>query len=203
MLRLMAPGNRHTLRAALFSNDQEGALEFFFTRFNDFAFDRPHWFRFSLGIKAFLSMECTNEIKALDAAWEEAMTIVPRIYSPLSLRLTPAEKLALRSQEGTLPKWIVSADAYVLWAIANINETAVCTSRRIINHPANAGLYVKSTVYNTLASLREAGLVTEQWIESLRVYVVTKEGQQALETMEADYAENHPRRSARSLRLEP
>jgi hypothetical protein len=201
-LRALALCNRHTLRAALVSNDKEGALDFFWTRFQDFSFDRPHWFRFSTGIKAFLSMECTNETDALNAAWKEAVTIVPRIYEPLILRLTPAEKLSLRSQEGTLPKWVKAADAYVLWAINGINESTVCTSRRIIKHPANAGLYVQSTVYNTLAKLRESGLVTEQWIESLKVYVVTRQGQCALEAMENDYADNHLRRSARSLKID-
>ena len=201
-LRELALCNRHPLRAALVSNDAAGALDFFWTRFQDFAFDRPHWFRFSTGIKAFLCMECTNKAEALDAAWEEAITIVPRIYDPLTLRLTPAEKLSLRSQEGILPKWVKTADAYVLWAINGINESAVCTSKRIIKHPANAGLYVQSTVYNTLASLREAGLVAERWIESLRVYVVTRQGQCALEAMESDYADSHLRRSARSLRLD-
>jgi hypothetical protein len=116
--------------------------------------------------------------------------------------ISEAEKLSLRSQEGTLPKWVKTADAYVLWAINGINESTVCTSRRIIKHPANAGLYVQSTVYNTLAKLRESGLVTEQWIESLKVYVVTRQGQCALEAMENDYADNHLRRSARSLRID-
>lgn len=201
-LRELAFCNRHTLRAALVSNDNEGALDFFWTRFQDFSFSRPHWFRFSIGIKAFLCMECTNEAEALNAAWEEAITIVPCIYDPLILRLTPAEKLSLRSQEGVLPRWVKTADAYVLWAINDINESAVCTSRRIIKHPTNAGLYVQSTVYNTLSNLREAGLVTERWIESLRVYVVTRQGQCALEAMENDYADSHLRRSARSLSVD-
>lgn len=201
-LRELARCNRHALQAALVSNDKEGDLDFFWTRFQDFSFDRPHWFRFGIGIKAFLSMECTNEAEALNAAWEEAITIVPRIYEPLVLRLTPAEKLSLRSQEGILPRWVNTADAYVLWAINDINESTVCTSRRIIKHPANAGLYVQSTVYNTLAKLREAELVAERWIESVRVYVVTRQGQCALEAMESDYADSHSRRSARSLRID-
>jgi hypothetical protein len=201
-LQEIAPCNRHTLRAALVSNEKDGALAFFWTRFEHFAFDRPNWFRFSTGIKAFLSMECTNEKEALDAAWNETTKIVPLpIYEPLNLHLTAGEKLSLRSQEGIIPKWVQSADAYVLWAISNINENTICTSRRIINHPANAGLYVKSTVYNTLASLREKELVAEEWIESLRVYVLTRQGQIVLAAMEDDHANNHPRRSARSLRV--
>lgn len=201
-LREIAPCNRHTLRAALVSNEKDGTLAFFWTRFEHFAFDRPNWFRFSTGIKAFLSMECTNEKESLDAAWNETTKIVPLpIYEPLNLHLTAAEKLSLRSQAGIIPKWVQSAEAYVLWAINGINENTICTSKRIINHPANAGLYVKSTVYNALATLRDKELVTEEWIESLRVYVLTRQGQSVLATMEDDYADSHPRRSVRSLRI--
>jgi hypothetical protein len=127
----------------------------------------PIGFASALASRLFLCMECTNEAEALDAAWERSHLrfVSLAFYDPLTLRLTPAEKLSLRSQEGILPKWVKTADAYVLWAINGINESAVCTSKRIIKHPANAGLYVQSTVYNTLASLREAGLVAERWIE--------------------------------------
>lgn len=200
-LREIAPYSRHTLHAALVSNEKNGALAFFWTRFEHFAFDRPNWFRFSTGIKAFLSMECTNETKVLDIAWERISAVVPCIYEPLNFHLTAGEKLSLRSQAGIIPKWVQSAEAYVLWAINGINENTICTSKRIINHPANAGLYVKSTVYNALATLRDKELVAEEWIESLRVYVLTRQGQSVLATMEEDYADSHPRRSARSLRI--
>lgn len=194
--------SRHSLCAALVSNNQKQALSFFWHRFEYCAFPRPNWFRFNTVIKAFLSIECINEKEALDAAWEKAIKIVPLpIYEPLNIHLTPGEKLSLRSQEGIIPKWVQSSDGYVLWAISNITENSVCTSKRIIIHPANAGLYVKSTVYNTLASLRENEMVAEQWIESLRVYLLTQKGRKALDAMEKGYADAHLRRSARSLRI--
>jgi hypothetical protein len=116
------------------------------------------------------------------------------------LSLSRAERRQLNVDAGRLPRFVQSAEDYVLWAIAEVNsKRSFCCSRDLVQHPANKELYSKSTIYNTIASLKKNGIVKEETVATSKVFSLTGEGEQWLSKVEEDYDAAHCRKSVRSM----
>lgn len=116
------------------------------------------------------------------------------------LSLSRTERRQLNVEAGRLPRFVQSAEDYVLWAIAEVNsKRSFCCSRDLVQHPANKELYSKSTIYNTLASFKKNGIVREDTVATSKVFALTAEGKQWLADIEEDYNAAHQRKSVKSL----
>lgn len=116
------------------------------------------------------------------------------------LSLSRAERRQLNVDAGRLPRFVQSAEDYVLWAVAEVNsKRSFCCSRDLVQHPANKELYSKSTIYNTLALFKKNGFVREGTVATSKVFTLTVKGEQWLADIEGDYNAAHPRKSAKSM----
>jgi len=116
------------------------------------------------------------------------------------LSLSRTERRQLNVEAGKLPRFVQSAEDYVLWAVAEVNnKRSFCCSRDLVQHPANKELYSKSTIYNTLASFKKNGFVQEGTIATSKVFALTTKGKQWLADVEEDYNAAHPRKSVKSM----
>ena len=116
------------------------------------------------------------------------------------LSLSHTERRQLNVDAGRLPRFVQNAEDYVLWAIAEVNsKRAFCCSKDIVRHPANKELYSKSTIYNTIATLKKNGIIAEETVATSKVFSLTKEGKQLLAFISNSGKATSPRKSARSM----
>jgi hypothetical protein len=116
------------------------------------------------------------------------------------LSLTHTERRQLNVEAGRLPRFVQSAEDYVLWAVAEVNcKRSFCCSRDLVGHPANKELYSKSTIYNVLASFKKNGLVREDTVAASKVFSLTPDGERRLRQAEEACQEERQRKSAKSL----
>lgn len=191
-LAAMAPCSPRDLQVVAFV-EMEGASTFK----NKWTAHCSGWYKLSIAMKQCLIDEATNMRSRLPAMI--APSLAGRLRWP-ALVLSHAERRQLNADAGKLPRFVQSADDYVLWAVAEINSRrAFCCSRDIVYHPANKELYSKSTIYNILACFRKNGIVKEDIVATSKVFDLTDEGKQWLADIEAGYNAAHPRKSVKSM----
>jgi hypothetical protein len=156
------------------------------------------WCKLSLPMKQCLIDEC-KDLRPKLSSMDTLNMLKDSLRWP-ELSLSRIERRQLNVEAGRLPRFVQSAEDYVLWAVDEVNgKRFFCCSRDIVQHPANKGLYSKSTIYNTLAWFKKNGIVEEETVATSKVFSLTGEGKQWLSKVEEDYDAAHCRKSARSM----
>jgi hypothetical protein len=152
------------------------------------------WFRFELALKQFV---CTSTDRRPLLQKLVPPTLMEALNFP-SIALSPAEKLSIKRAHHNLPAFVSSTEAFVLWAIAAVNEKQdFCISSSIVKHPAC--IYKKGTIYNALTAACEAGLAQVTIVAGSRVFTLTNAGMERLCELEESHNAAHARKSARSI----
>lgn len=89
--------------------------------------------------------------------------------------------------EDRLPGFIGTARAFVLWAIDDVRACGHrCSSRDVIAHRANLGVYRSQTIYNTVALLAEEGKVVKS---SRKELWLSEDGEDELRRLNSEWDE--------------
>lgn len=113
-------------------------------------------------------------------------------------RVSIERRLEQATLEEGLPRFVCNARTFVLWAINDIATSGMsCSSKSIVHHPSNNGVYKRKTIYNNLASLIEAGLVVKT---RLKEVMLSDDGQQEIDQLEEQWEALQKKRT-KSLRL--
>lgn len=171
---------------------------FFSERFGQFRFPRSQWFHFVSALKHFF----LNEQPDLRLLLKQTMggTMEEPLIDWPPIVMTPAERRAHNSKQGHLPRFVRSADDFVLWAVEESNgREAYCFAKQIVEHPANKRLYSKSTIYNALNKAKVEGLVQEEKMLGVKVLSLTSKGCDLLSSIEALFLAEHKNKSVSSL----
>lgn len=152
------------------------------------------WFHFELSFKQFV---CTSVDRRPALQKLASSTLMEALDFP-SIVLSHAEKLSIKQASNNLPAFVASAEAFVLWTIATVNEKQdFCISSSIVKHPAC--VYTKGTIYNALTAACNDGLVQVTIVAGSRVFTLSQKGNNRLCELEEDYNAAHARKSVRSM----
>lgn len=74
-----------------------------------------------------------------------------------------------------LPRFVNNAQRFVMWAVDDLAASGYhCSSKEIVHHPANGGLYQPKTIYNALSRLIEDGKILKTQKRELMLSDETK-----------------------------
>ena len=152
------------------------------------------WFHFELSFKQFV---CTS-VDRRPALQKLASSALMEALDFPSIVLSHAEKLSIKQASNNLPAFVTSAEAFVLWAIATVNEKQdFCISSSIVKHPAC--VYTKGTIYNALTAACNDGLAQVTIVAGSRVFTLSQKGNNRLCELEEGYNAAHARKNVRSM----
>lgn len=154
-----------------------------------------NWYAPRPPLRNFLEEEAsceTLEAKALFHDGSERLRWRP-------LRKDKAVAMEEARMEGKLPGFVKNAQTFVVWAIDDVvSSGAACSSRMIVGHPANCGIFKGKTIYNALSKLIEEGKVIKTRKRELGL---SEKGQEAVEAMRTVW-EIKERKRVKTLRID-
>lgn len=117
------------------------------------------WYAPQPALRRFVEQEAPCE--TIEAKKEFAVESNGRLlWRPAKVSSSEVREEAI--EEGLMPGFVKNARLFVLWAIADVATTTMeCSSRMVVTHPANQGVYKAKTIYNTLYGLIEEGKVVK------------------------------------------
>ena len=156
---------------------------------------RGRWYTPSAQLRRFLEEAVACETMEAKRLWGDEW------QGRITWRPTRADRqaaLEAAQVEDQLPPFVNNAKTFVIWAIDDVRASGLrCSSRDVITHRANLGIYRAQTIYNTISAFVDEGKIVKS---KRRELWLSEEAQTELDGLRAAWQEKAAQKT-RTLRM--